>query len=348
MAKRVAKEGVSRPLDATCRMVVLHGVEDFLLQVYTNALRESLIKVHGEIDTVTFNGESAKAADILDECRSFGLIATHKLILVDHADEVVKEENRALFERYAQGLIESGGEAGATLVLRCKSWRAGKLDKLIEQIGTIKECREVTDAEAIKWSMERCKKRHSAELTREAADLLIARVGPSLGRIDSELGKLAAAAGVDASGKTNPITPQVVAEFVKVSREEEIWAMQGTLLTGDLPRILSELNYAIEISREAPAKIFFAFTDLARKVHAASHGVRQGMNAWQLKGPLKLWGSSADAIVAAGQRIPPADARRLLRASLNNLYRDRSGLGDDVRTLERTALEFALASRRQR
>jgi DNA polymerase III delta subunit len=224
-------------------MVVLHGVEDFLLQVYSNALREALAKEQGEIDVVTFNGETATAADILDECRSFGLIATHKLVLVDHADEVVKEENRALFERYAEGLIAADGEASATLVLRCKTWRAGKLDKLIEQVGTIKECREVTDAEAIKWAMERCKKRHSAELTREAADLLIARAGPSLGRIDSELGKLAAAAGLDASGKTNPITPQVVAEFVKVSREEEIWAMQGTLLTGDLPRMLSELTY---------------------------------------------------------------------------------------------------------
>lgn len=350
MAKRASRsEGeASRPIDAMSRFVVLHGSEEFLRQLHTASLKEALTKAFGEIDTVQFDGETARAAEILDECRSFGLIATHKLVVVDNADEVVKEENRPLFERYAQAVIDAKGEASATLVLRCKTWRAGKLDKLITEIGSIQKCETVDDQKAIVWAMARCRKEHRGELTREAAEMLVSRVGGSLGRIDSELGKLAAAAGAGADGKPAPITPTLVREMVGVSREEEIWNIQGTLLSGDVRQALAELSYSVDVSREAPARIFFAFTDLARKLHAASHGLRMGMNAWQLKGPLKLWGNSLDAIVGAASALPTNETRRLLRVSLSNMTRDRSGLGESVRTLERTAIEFALATRRNR
>jgi DNA polymerase-3 subunit delta len=333
-------------MDATCRFVVLCGEEEFLRQLHTASLRAALTKALGEVDVVQFDGETARAGEILDECRSFGLIASHKMVVVDHADEVVKEENRALFERYAQGLIEAKGESGATLVLRSKTWRPGKLDKLIAEVGVVQKCEVVSDEKATSWAVARCRKAHAGELTMAAAELLVSRVGGSLGRIDSELGKLAAAAGSSANGVPNPISPQLVAEFVGMSREEEIWSIQGTLLSGDATRALTELAYAVDVSREAPAKIFFAFTDLARKLHAASHGVRQGMNGWQLKGPLKLWGNSLDTIMASATRLPTSETRRLLRLTLVNMTRDRTGLGDSVRTLEQTALEFVKITRR--
>lgn len=350
MAKKASSsEGESaRPIDATSRFVVLHGSEEFLRQLHTASLKDALTKAFGEVDSVQFDGETARAAEILDECRSFGLIATHKMVVVDNADEVVKEENRGLFERYAQSLIDAKGDSSATLVLRCKAWRPGKIDKLIAEIGSIQKCETVDDQKAITWAIARCRKEHKGEMTREAAEMLVARVGGSLGRIDSELGKLAAAAGAQADGKPDPITPALVREMVGVSREEEIWNIQGTLLSGDVRRALEELAYSVDVSREAPAKIFFAFTDLARKLHAASQGVRLGMNGWQLKGPLKLWGSSLDTIMGAATSLPTNETRRLLRVSLTNMTRDRSGLGDSVRLLERTAIEFAVATRRKR
>lgn len=344
MAKRApgsVSESDARRLDASCKFIVLTGDESFLRQLHTTALKAELVKAFGEVDVVQFDGQSASAADVLDECRSFGLIATYKLVVVDNADEVVKEESRLLFERYAQGLIDAKGEFSATLLLRCKTWRAGNLDKLIAEVGTILKCEALPEEKAIGWAIVRCRKQHKGEIEHAAAALLVARVGGSLGRIDSELGKLSAAAGNDASGKPVPITPTLVGEFVGLSREEEIWGIQGTLLASAPAAALAALADAIEVSRHPPALIFFAMTDLARKLHAASHGVRQGLNAWQLKGPLKLWGSSADAIVGMAGKIQPADARRLLQATLSNMARDRSSLGDSVRTLERTTLEFS-------
>lgn len=347
MATRAAPSNDARPLDASCRIVVLHGDETFLRHLYTQSLRDDLAKVFGEIDLVTFDGKGARAADVLDECRSFGLIATHKLVIVDDADEVVKEDNRPLFERYAQSLIDNGqgqpgkpGDATATLVLRTDTWRAGNLDKLIARVGSVIKCTALPEDRATLWAVTRARKQHGATIERAAAELLVSRIGSDLARIDSELAKLASAVDRDAKGNPAPITPALVAQFVGRSREEEVWGIQSTLLNATPQQALAALREALDVSRHPSQLVFFALADLSRKVHALSRATRQGMNPFQLKGPLKLWGPSGDAMVAAAKTLPPERARRILRTCLDATLRERSGLGEATRTLERVAIEF--------
>ena len=111
MAKRSA--GTSRAPNSDDRIVVLIGKELFLRAQYTSMLRASLEKVHGEIETFQFSGDSVDPAEVLDECRSFGLMASYKLVIVDDADQFVRADTRPMIERYAQNPSEQ-----ATLVLR--------------------------------------------------------------------------------------------------------------------------------------------------------------------------------------------------------------------------------------
>ena len=97
-------------------MVVLIGKELFLRSQYTSMLRSALEQAHGEIETFQFGGDADSAA-VLDECRSFGLMAGHKLVIVDDADQFVRAETRPMIERYAQNPSEQ-----ATLVLRSAKW----------------------------------------------------------------------------------------------------------------------------------------------------------------------------------------------------------------------------------
>lgn len=350
MAKRPASTPApeERPLDASCRVVVLHGEETFLRHLYTQALREDLARRFGTIDVVAFDGSAASAADVLDECRSFGLIATHKLVLVEHAEQLVREDDRPKFERYVQALIDAGeGRPGAwegataTLVLRADGWRPGNLDKLVARVGVVQRCEPLPEEKAIAWALTRCRKQHGAEIERPAAELLVARVGADLARIDSELGKLASASDRDASGKPAPIDAALVARFVGHSREEEVWSIQHRYLGATPERALGALRESLEVSRHPTALVFFALTDLARKMHALSRATRQGMNAFQLRGPLKLWGASGEALATGARGTPPERAKRILDACLEGTTRDRSGLGEASRTLERIVLEFA-------
>ena len=83
-------------------IVILHGPELFLHDEYTRRLVESLKTSHGEIEHFSFDGSTTPLAVVLDELRSYGLMQSHKLVVIDNASEFMKAAgNRPAMERYA-------------------------------------------------------------------------------------------------------------------------------------------------------------------------------------------------------------------------------------------------------
>lgn len=342
MAKRQAQPD----LTAATPIVILHGKERFLQDVYMRRLRDLLIEAHGQdgVDAVRFDGGSATPADILDEARSFGLMQQHKLIIVDNADQLLKADDdarparghvtpRQAMEHYAEQPSDS-----ATLVLRADTWRPGNLDKKVAAAGgAVIKCEPPSPGEAIAWAKARCKKRHGATIENDAAAMLVDFVGADLGRLDMELAKLAM---LDPGA---PITAAQVREMTGQTREEAFWSIQEALLSGRASDSIGQLRDLIEISRHDPIAIGWSYSDLARKLHGASWGMRQGMNPGALMKALKLWGASGEAILSGGRRLTPSQARDLLRACVEADRGAKSGLGDPRRTLERLSVRFAEA-----
>ena len=328
MAKRVSKPAAE--MSADLRIVVLAGKEAMLRTVYTTKLREALEAAHGDIDVLRFGGKESEVAEVLDECRSFGLMTAHKLVIVDEADQWVKEGARALVERYAEAPADA-----ATLVLRTDTWRKGKLDAMIETHGAIVHCEELPAPKAAAWAIGRCKKEHDGELTKAAAAALVERIGSDLGRLDAALGKLALMAG------DGEITPELVVREVGLSREEEVWGIQRTLLSGDPEACVAHVREALDVSRHPGVLVVWAMTDLARKLHAASRGGREGTNPQQLAKDLKLWGPARDAVMGAARRVDPERARGLWEACVEADAAGKSGLGKHERHAERLAIRFA-------
>ena len=79
--------------NAKMRMVLLHGKEQFLMQRYSEMIQEALVSDYGDIDVVTFDGEQADLALVLDEVRTFDLLMRHKLIVIDKADSFVASKD---------------------------------------------------------------------------------------------------------------------------------------------------------------------------------------------------------------------------------------------------------------
>ena len=321
-------------LDPGSPIFIFYGKEAFLRADYTKTLRAALEQAHGEIETVYFDGTRDALADVLDECRSFGLMQQHKLVAVDAADQLVKGDSRPLMERYAQAPVEN-----ATLVLRCDTWNKGNLDKLIEKAGgEIVKCDDVPPAAALAWAIDRARSAHAVNLPRPAAQLLVERIGGDLGRLDSEIGKLAAAAG------TEPISPELVAELVGMTREEEAWSIQSMMLGRDPEAMLRHLRTILENTKaDQTVMTFFAAMDLCRKLHLAGEGLRQGMSPDAVGRALKLWGPSRDPILSVARRLPAETTAALVSMSVEADRRSKSGLGRSDRLLERVAL--AIGSR---
>lgn len=339
MAKRPPQEKAPGSLGAECRVGLLHGKEALLRQLHTETLKSALIKAHGGVDVFVFDGTTARAADVLDECRSFGLIAGYKLVILDNAEAMIKDAARPLFERYCES-VAGDEEVGATLLLRAPTWRPGNLDKLIAGVGAIVKCDEPGFDEAVRWVEKRAAKEHKASITPDAAQMLVERVGTSLTRLDNELGKLAAAAGA------GEIAAPLVGYFVGASREEQAWGIQSSLLGAGPGEALAHLRYILDVSRQPTQVVSWAMIDLARKLHAASRALRQGAQPGEITGPLKIWGPAGNALLAAARKIDPDAALALFRAAVRADQRQKSGLGDPERGLEMLVLEFARAQGR--
>lgn len=331
MAKRASSS--TRAPNADDRIVVLIGKELFLRSQYTSMLKAALESAHGEIEVFQFSGESAEPAMVLDECRSFGLMASHKLIIIDEADQFIKADTRPMIERYAQNPSEQ-----ATLLLRGSKWNRGKnLDDEIAKVGLILKCESVDEGTATRWIQARCTKAYESSIDPRAAAMLVERLGCDLGRIDTELAKLATAAG-----KGNPISQELIAELVGLTREDDVWAIQSYLLCGDAQRTLRELDIIMNNgSKGAHVPVSFACTDLARKLLGIAEGMNQGINPHTLAKDMKLWGPSRDPIMHTARRVGPKRARALLDACIKADMALKSSTGTPMRTLEVLVLRFA-------
>lgn len=318
------------PLGSDCRMVMLIGKDLFVRAESTRLLREALEKKHGEVDTVVFEGSSTTAAEVLDECRSFGLIARHKLVLVEDAEGVVKEDSRPAFERYAQEPCE-----GATLVFRSEKLIPGKLGAAVSKIGTVIKCEPPEPRQAVAWVRAECKKRHSIEIEGPAADLLVENIGPILAQLDTEMAKLAVAAdGAPA------ITRALVEQFVGKTREEDIWTIQTTVLKASNAARIGAVRYTINTLRTPGTLVLFALTDLARKMHVISRGSKAGANPGNIRRVARLWGASAEDVFSAGSNLEWRRSVGLFRACVEADRRSKSGLGDAARSSEIASLRF--------
>lgn len=316
--------------------MVLVGKELFLRSQYTDTLRASLEEVHGEIEIFQFSGEEVDPAMVLDECRSFGLMASHKLVIVDEADRFVKADTRPMLDRYAQNPSEQ-----ATLVLRGSKWNKGKLDGEIAKVGVILKCDTVDEHKAMDWIHWLCRTRHRCSIDSRAMRVLIDRLGCDLGRIDSELSKLATAAG---EGGT--ITIELVAELVGLTREDDVWAIQSYLLCGDASEVLHELEVILNNSgKGVHVPVSFACCDLARKLMGIAQGMEQGINANVLAKEMKLWGPSRDPILHAARKIGAARARKLFDECVQADMALKSSVGTPMRVLEVLALSFVRLGR---
>ncbi len=329
----MAKAATSTALDATMRLAVLHGKDAYLLTEHMKRLRTALESRFGAVEQVDFDGATATLAAVLDELRSWGLMGGHKLVVLNATDEFLRgDERRRALERYAEEPMED-----ATFLMRAATWRPGNLDKIIlKSGGAILKCDPPDDEKAEEFCERRSSKQHGVAIDRDAAELLVERIGPDLARLDAELGKLAATV----CDREHPrITRAEVAEMVGVSREEQAWLIQDALLTGDAETALRKLRDLIEVSQAPEQMIIWSTVELVRKIHDASRLLAQGEAEFAVGKALKLWGPSQALILKAARRIKPRAAAALLEAAVGIDLSVRRGV---TRDLPRRLQSFAV------
>lgn len=305
MAKRPGTpNSASAPVPtAEQRVVLLSGADVFLAAEWQASLRRALEKAHGPIDTFTLQGPSIQPADLLDECRSYGLMAGHKLVVLDEAEAfLAAEDRREKLVAYAAAPAQA-----ATLVIRGVSRAYPRLSAaVVEGGGVVVDCKPPDEARAIDWIIRRTAKRHNAELPPDVARAMVAQLGPDLGKLDAEAAKFAVAAGPG-----ERITMEIAAALGGGRREVNPFWVQNALGSGDPAAALRAVR---EVHLTSPRDAYVPLAIAAARLAADRHAR------------------------ASPNQLPAAKAMLdlALQADVNN----KSGIGDPVRTMEILALRF--------
>ncbi len=321
-------------LNHTMRVIVLHGKDNFQLVERLKRLQIALDAHAGApVARFDFDGASASLADVLDELRTFGLLASHKLIVVDRADQFLgAEERRRALERYAEDPAPD-----STLVLRAEAWRPGNFDKLVlKNGGAIVKCEEPDASTAAGWCVKRALHAHQAELLPNAADALVDRLGTNLSRLDSELAKLASfVADAGSTGATPKIDLKTVAALVGRTREEQAWEIQSAVLRGSAGGAVSKVRELVETSQAPEQLLIWSLVDLSRKLHDCARLLAQGEPENSVSRTVRLWGESAAPTLKMARRLGPNRAARLFAECVDLDRRSKQGqAGDLARTIE--------------
>lgn len=322
--------------NASMRMAIIHGKELFLMKRYTDDFESVLKEEHGEIDRVVFDGESVDLATVLDEVRTFDLLMRHKLIVVDNADSFLTAKSsdaipvRQAMERYAESPVQN-----ATLLLRATTWRPGKLDKAVAKIGFVQKLQNLSEMDATRWCIGRCKKEYGCTLDPKGAQLLVQRIGVTLTRLDSELGKLSANVAPAIT-----ISNEDVLAMVGLSKEEQAWEIQSVMLTGNEGAAMTKLCELLDVSRQPKELLMWSVIDLTRRLSAASSMLSNGSTDGEVRKALKLFGDGGNRMVAVAKKKSPSRLATLFTHAVSIDAKTKSGLIDGRRGLETLTLQI--------
>jgi DNA polymerase-3 subunit delta len=291
-------------------------------------LHEVLAQLPADAQRTDLDGDRAELADVLDELRSFAMFGGGKVVVVRNADAFLTRFREQL-EDYVAAPSDS-----ATLILRFDSLPANqRIHKAIARAGQIEPCAPPKDL--TRWVIAHAKTAHGATIAPDAAAMLVELVGDDLGRLDTELAKLAL--GAD-DGR---IEPEQVSTGVAFQRERQMWDMTNELACGRTAEALRKWRQLVQLDTSAEFRAVTWLGMWLENVRKAIAMRRKGLQPFAITQQLRIWPreiqgpffQTADALGEAGA----ARATDLL-ADVD--LRSKSGLGDASSNVERFILEI--------
>jgi len=303
----------------------LVGSDSFL---QLQKLAELLRQLPPDAQRVDVDGERADLATVLDELRSFAMFGGGKVVVVRNADDFISRFREPL-ETYVSSPSES-----ATLILRVESLPSNqRISKAIAKVGSVENCEPPKDL--ARWVVGHAKSAHDVTISVEAARLLVDYVGQDLGRLDTELAKLALQCD---AGK---IGPDDVSCGVAFQRERQMWDMTNELACGRTSEALHKWRQLVALDSSAEFRAVTWLGMWLENVRKALAMKRKGLPPFTIAQQLRIWPreiqqpffQTADALGDAGV----ARATDLL-ADID--LRSKSGLGEAESNVERYILEM--------
>jgi len=311
------------------------GPDDFLRgQALRQLIRKLLEGDPDDLSLVDYDGETAEAPIVFDECRMRSLLADRKVVLVRNAPAFIKRYRQAL-EDYT-----ANPSPDAPLVLDCRKLeKTFRLSKAIATAGGRIEALPPDPRELPGWIVNHAKAAYGRQIDIGAARRLAELVGDSLGKIDSELGKLS----VFVPGQ-GPLREVHVEELVGASRAETVFKIGDAIARQDAPAALGLWGLLTSLDKKAPYMAAGGLATGFRRIAEAKRLCDQGMPVKSVLERLRMWGDPG-ALKRQLDRFTLHEWQGHLLALLKIDVGTKSGLGGIEDAIEKLIVRLCAPSK---
>ncbi len=336
-------------------VMVIAGEDQFLRRQELQQIRTAVFGKEPSGMGFVLLEATAGITAILDECRTVGMFAPKKLVVVSPADALFrKTTDRDAADAPADDAVDADDEStdgpeqggagaardmllryaqvptdGATLVLMCNAWLSTtRLHKFLQPMGAIRWCEPIGVADAASWVARRSKSEYGKTIVPAAVNLLLELVGADLARLDGELSKLALY-----DLKSDTITLEMVSALVGFQHEQKVWALIDALTTGNAAAALTTHDELWQMDRKIGYSLVGAVFYWLAQVLRAREMLEQHVPEAEISKTLRLWQRSGPTLALARQ-LGIAGCRRISAALLAADMGAKSSLGEHKRNME--------------
>jgi DNA polymerase III subunit delta len=247
----------------------IFGDEDFLKRRCRQTIISRLLgDADPEFAVTSMTGDSAEFPEVRSELETLPFLAPMRIVHIEQADDFVSE-NRPALEKYVAAPSSSG-----VLILEANTFsEATNLAKSLPTAAKL-VCKappnyKLTEVES--WCVRWCESQHQKKLTRDAAAMLVERIGVALGLLDQEIAKLATTIGARTT-----ISPEDVEKYVPKSRDADVFLILSAIAAGQTQLAFATLGELLD-QGESPIGILGALSYTLRKQATVGELLNQGI-----------------------------------------------------------------------
>jgi len=217
----------------------LMGEEPYFIDLITDAIED---KVLGDAEKafcqVIVYGRDIDMQGVISLAKSYPMMGERQVVLVKEAQDMKDwkdDDEIAVLENYLKKPTPSTLLAfafkGKTIDKR------KKLYKSLDKYGVAFESAKVKDYKLADW-IEAYAGEHGYKIKQDASNMLAEYLGTNLSKVVNEMNKLAIILP-----KGSVITPQIIEENIGISKDFNVWELNGALNKKDIKKANMIINY---------------------------------------------------------------------------------------------------------
>lgn len=261
-------EGRAKSARQSFPVYVIASKDKTLLSAECNRLIEKLLPPAERMTGLfTADPKQISVTEVLDELRTLPFLADKRVVVIKDADKFISA-NRQPLENYFDKPCST-----AVLILAVESWPPNtKLAKKLPECGKLIEVTEPKGRQLQKRLIQYASEAHNKQLSRDAAQLIIELAGEQLGRLYTEIDKLA----IFSEGQKE-ITIEHIESLIGRNRLFNAFEVIDSCLAGNSQQAVSRLREMFTADSSAEYRVVGAFAYHVRRMFSAKVLLQRGL-----------------------------------------------------------------------